>query len=81
MPAEKAGHTRSSAEADTKMLGRIFTSNWFAIPVLLIAAGSLALLYLAGRTEEAIVGAVVLAVAALFILLGREKKDRDADLP
>jgi len=63
------------------MLGKIFTSNWFAVPVLILAAVSLALLYFAGRTNEAIAGAAVLVVAALLIILGRDKKDRDEDRP
>lgn len=72
---------RGCAGADTNMLGKIFTSNWFAVPVLILAAVSLALLYFAGRTNEAIAGAAVLVVAALLIILGRDKKDRDEDRP
>jgi uncharacterized membrane protein YfcA len=57
------------------MLQKIITSNWVAIPVFGLAAGSLVLLYVKGRTLEAIVGACVLAVALILMILGREKKN------
>lgn len=57
------------------MLIRILTSNWLAIPVLVGAALSLALLYhTRGRGWEITVGAILLVIAALLIFLGREKK-------
>ncbi len=57
-------------------MGRILTSNWFAVLILLLAAGCLALLYTEGKTREALAGAALLAVAALFIIWGMitEKK-------
>lgn len=58
------------------MLTRFLSSNWVAVPVLLLAAGSLVLLYLKGRVNEAYVGAGVLVLALILILVGRKKKDR-----
>lgn len=63
------------------MLAKILTSNWIALPVLLVAAGSLVLLYVKGRTFEAMIGAALLAVAVILIFLGREKKDPDSPSP
>lgn len=61
------------------MLGKFLTSNWFAVPVLILAAGSVGLLYLTERTTEALCAAALLGVAIILILLGREKKGRDLD--
>ena len=52
------------------MIGRILTSNWFALFVLALAAFSLVLLYLKGRTREALAGAAVLLLAAMLIYRG-----------
>ncbi|MCX5861833.1 MAG: hypothetical protein WCG29_06765 [Desulfomonile sp.] len=59
------------------MLRKIFTSNEFAVLVLLIAAMSLVMLYLSGRTIETAIGTVLLALAALLIFRGDKKKDSD----
>lgn len=59
------------------MLGKILSSSWFALLVLIIAAVGLFLLYSKGRTTEAMVGAGLLALAAILIILGREKKGAD----
>jgi hypothetical protein len=61
------------------MLGRIFTSNWVAIPLLIVAAISLVVLYLRGRTTEAMIGAGVLAVAAYLIVRGCRSRDDDSE--
>lgn len=58
------------------MLTRFLSSNWVAVPVLLLAAGSLVLLYLKGRKTEAYVGGALLGLSVLLIFLGRKKKDR-----
>jgi hypothetical protein len=57
------------------MLSKIFTSNEFAVLVLVIAAMSLVVLYLSGRIIETAIGAVLLVVAAMLIFLGDKKKD------
>jgi hypothetical protein len=49
---------------------RIVTSNWIAVPVLIVAALLLVLLYIRGMTTVALIGAGVLAVAAYLILVG-----------
>lgn len=59
------------------MLNKIFTSNEFAVLVLLIAAMSLVVLYLSGRTLETAIGAVLLAISAILIFMGDKKKDPD----
>ena len=61
------------------MLGKILSSSWFAFLVMAIAAVGLYLLYMKGRTSEAIAGAGLLALAAILIILGRERKNRDRD--
>lgn len=61
------------------MLSKILTSSWFAFLVLVVAAIGLVLLYNKGRTSEAMLGAGLLAVAALLIILGRDKKDSGRD--
>jgi len=61
------------------MLGKILSSTWFALLVMLVAATGLYLLYMKGRTTEAIAGTALLAVAAVLIFLGRERKDSDRD--
>jgi hypothetical protein len=63
------------------MLGRIFTSNWVAIPLLIVAGVSLVLLYLRGRTTEAMIGAGMLAVAAYLIVRGGRSRDEDSEGP
>jgi hypothetical protein len=49
------------------MLGRILSSNWVAIPILVIAASGVVLLYLRGRTLEAGISAGLLVVALILI--------------
>lgn len=58
------------------MLTRFLSSNWVAVPVLLLAAASLVLLYLKGRIREAYVGAGLLGLAVILIVMGRKKKAR-----
>lgn len=58
------------------MLTRFLSSNWVAVPVLLLAVGSLVLLYLKGRINEAYAGAGVLGLALILVFIGRRKKDR-----
>lgn len=60
------------------MLSKIFTSNEFAVLVLVIAAMSLVVLYLSGRIIETAIGAVLLVVAAMLMFLGDKKKDSDS---
>jgi len=57
------------------VIGRILTSNWVAIPLLVIAGISLVLLFLKGRRTEALIGAGVLAIAA-YLILRRDKDDQ-----
>jgi membrane protein implicated in regulation of membrane protease activity len=57
------------------VIGRILTSNWVAIPLLVVAGISLVLLFLKGRTKEALIGGAVLALAAYLIL----RRGRDDD--
>ena len=57
------------------MIGRILTSNWVAIPLLVVAGVSLVLLFLKGRPKEALIGGGVLAIAAYLIL----RRGRDDD--
>ncbi|MFH1113760.1 MAG: hypothetical protein V1792_07545 [Pseudomonadota bacterium] len=61
------------------MIGKIITSTWFALLIMAVAATGLFLVYMKGRTLEAAVGGGILAVAALLILLGRERKDPNRD--
>ena len=49
------------------MIGRFLTSNWVAVPILVIAGISLVLLFLKGRRVEALIGAGVLKIAARLI--------------
>lgn len=56
------------------MIGKILTSNWFALIVLAVAAFSLILLHREGRTTEALVGAVLLVLAALLIYRGSQSE-------
>jgi hypothetical protein len=59
------------------MIAKILTSNWFAAFVLVVAAASLVLLYVSGKTTEAVLGAAVLFLALVLILMGSKKSDRD----
>ncbi len=59
------------------MFTRIFTSNWFAALVVVVAAASLVLLYDSGKTTEAVLGAAVLFLAFVLILMGSKRSDRD----
>ncbi|MDQ7782642.1 MAG: hypothetical protein RDU20_07175 [Desulfomonilaceae bacterium] len=59
------------------MLGRIITSTWFALLMIGVAAVGLVLLYMKGRTSEAAAGAGLLVVAAILIIIGRDRKDSD----
>jgi lipopolysaccharide export LptBFGC system permease protein LptF len=61
------------------MFGKILSSTWFAVLVLIVAAVGLFLLYSKGRTSEAMVGGGLLALAAILIILGRDKKEKDRD--
>jgi hypothetical protein len=53
----------------------IFTSNWVAVPVLIVAAVGVLMLYVKGRTHEAYVAGAVLALATYLIIRGNKKKD------
>jgi lipopolysaccharide export LptBFGC system permease protein LptF len=55
--------------------GRFLTSNWIAVPILIIAGISLVLLFLKGRRTEALIGAGVLALAAYLIWRGGNRDD------
>jgi hypothetical protein len=57
------------------VIGRFLTSNWVAVPLLLIAGISLVLLFLKGRKVEALIGAGVLLIAAR--LIWRRRGDGD----
>jgi lipopolysaccharide export LptBFGC system permease protein LptF len=59
------------------MIAKIFTSNWFAALVLLVAAAALILLYVRGKTTEAVLGAAILFLALVLSLMGSKKSDRD----
>ncbi|MDQ1240158.1 MAG: hypothetical protein QG577_2344, partial [Thermodesulfobacteriota bacterium] len=49
----------------------------FAVFVLLVAAGSLVLLYMKGRVVESAIGAILLVIAAVLMFLVNRKKDFD----
>jgi predicted tellurium resistance membrane protein TerC len=59
------------------MFKNFFSSNEFAVFVLLVAAGSLVLLYMKGRVVESAIGAILLVIAAVLMFLGNRKKDFD----
>lgn len=59
------------------MFRNLFSSNEFAVFVLLLAAGSLFLLYMTGRVFETVVGIVLLVIAAGLMFLGNRKRDLD----
>lgn len=59
------------------MLGKILTSNWVAVPVVMVAAASVGLLYVKGRLLEAAVGAGLLVLAVLLIIVGGRRSDED----
>ncbi len=59
------------------MITRFLTSNWFAALILVIAAGSLVVLYISGRTTEAVLGGALLFLALVLILMGVKKSDGD----
>ena len=63
------------------MFLRIVTSNWIAVPVLIVAALLLVLLYIRGMTTVALIGAGVLAIAAYLILVGGRGGDSGTDEP
>ncbi len=52
------------------MLNRFLSSNWVAIPVLVLACTAVVVLYVRGRVFEAKIGATVLGLAVLLILWG-----------
>jgi hypothetical protein len=52
------------------MLIRFLSSNWVAIPVLLLACVAVAVLYLRGRIMEAKIGGSLLGIALVLILWG-----------
>ena len=55
------------------MFTRFLTSNWFAALILIIAACSLVVLYMSGKTTEAVLGAGLLFLALVLILMGAKK--------
>jgi len=59
------------------MFKNFFSSNEFAVFVLLVAAGSLFLLYMKGRVFETVIGMILLVIAAGLMFLGNRKKDLD----
>ena len=59
------------------MIARFLTSNWFAALILVVAAGSLVVLYASGRTTEAVLGAGLLLLALVLILMGAKKGSGD----
>lgn len=59
------------------MISKILTSNWFSALVLVVAAASLVLVYVSGKTTEAVLGAAVLFLALVLILMGSKRSDRD----
>jgi len=63
------------------VLLRILTSNWIAIPLLIVAGILLVLLYLGGMTTEASIGAGVLVISAYFILSGPRRDDSGPHAP
>lgn len=52
------------------MLIRFLSSNWVAIPVLLLACAAVAVLYMRGRVLEAKIGGSLLGLALVLILWG-----------
>jgi hypothetical protein len=65
------------------MIRSILTSNWLAVPIVLVAVAGLVLLYLKGHTLEAEVGAGLLVLSIILMFFGREKKKppEDQDFP
>lgn len=61
------------------MLSRILSSSLFALVALSVAAVSLVLLYLKGKTDEALIGAILLALAALLVFFGNRHKSSSDD--
>ncbi|MBM4327186.1 MAG: hypothetical protein FJ118_08485 [Deltaproteobacteria bacterium] len=61
------------------MLRRILSSSLFALVALSLAAVSLVLLYLKGRTDAAMIGAILLAVATLLVFFGGRRKSSPED--
>jgi hypothetical protein len=60
------------------MLGRLLSSNWVAVPAIIVAAASVGLLYSKGRILEAAVAAGALVLAVILIILGgRRRSDED----
>jgi O-antigen/teichoic acid export membrane protein len=59
---------------------RILTSNWIAIPVLIVAAILLVALHISGMTTEALIGGAILVIAAYLILTGK-RRDTDPNFP
>jgi hypothetical protein len=59
------------------MLSKFLSSNWVAIPVLVLACAAVVVLYLRGRVFEAKIGATVLGLAVLLILWGSRGGDTD----
>jgi hypothetical protein len=57
---------------------RVLTNSWFAGLALAIAGASLYLLHERGKVTEAIVGGILLIIAALLILRGTRKKSSDS---
>ena len=52
------------------MLIKLLSSNWVAIPVLMLACAAVVILYLHGRLFEAKIGASLLVLAFVLILWG-----------
>lgn len=63
------------------MFLRIVTSGWIAVPVLIVAAVLLVLLYVRGLTMEASIGAGVLALATYLVIAGGRGRDAGRDDP
>ena len=59
------------------MLNRFLSSNWVAIPVLVLACAAVVVLYLRGRVFEAKIGATLLGLAILLIVWGSRGSGTD----
>jgi hypothetical protein len=62
-------------------LMRILTSNWIASVIVAIAAVSLLILYIMGKTKESLIGAAILGLALILIIRGSKKTFDDGPGP
>jgi hypothetical protein len=62
-------------------LMRILTSNWIASVIVAIAAVSLLILYIMGKTKESLIGAAILGLALILIVRGSKKTFDDGPGP